>query len=129
MRHVKVMAAYFCPPLWLYQDASGIPINVDASELPLPADLVARIEAWDLAFQRTFDDGPGFASEVELEAHMEEGIEITAAIADALGRWSAGTIFEPNAELRAGVTSDPEWTLVRAPRALVFDPEMTRKTA
>jgi hypothetical protein len=122
--HVKVMPAYLCSPIWLYEDPT-VPVNIDARELPIPESLVAHIQGWDATFQRTLDEGPGFASELELEAHTEEGVELAAELAFVL---DCMVLFEQNAELRPGAERDAEWTLVRPSKSLVFDPEMTRRT-
>lgn len=128
MRHVKVMPAYLCPPLWLYEDGSDIPINVQPRDLPLPVELVARLERWNREYQDTFEDG-GFLSDDALDTHTIEGIEIASEMALALAGWAATTLFEHNAELSAGAATDRDFTIVRATRPLVFDPEITRRSA
>jgi len=128
MRVVKLMPAYFCPPIWLYLDESGVPVNVDARDLPLSTELVARIKRWDEVYQDTFEVGQGFVTEAELDVHLEEGIEIAQEIAFELEGWAGASVFEPNADLAQTVERD-SFTIVRAPRSLVFDPEMTRRSA
>ncbi len=122
-RHVKLMPAYLCPPIWLYRNRTGVPRNVEARWLPLPDALVERIEAWDATFQRTRETG-GFTSEAELADHVEEGLLLAHEMAQVLSGWATATIFEPNADLSAAAHVDPEWTLV-SNRQTRFDVDET----
>jgi hypothetical protein len=84
---LRLMPEYHCSPLW--DDASGSMVDPDG--LGLGEALVARIRAWDAAFQGTYRDddlqGSDFAA-VEIErAWVREGEAIAAELARA---WQGG---------------------------------------
>ncbi len=128
MRHLKVMAAYLCPPIWLFRDDTGIPVNFEARDLPLPEELVARIEAWDEAFQATLATR-GFASEAELDDHIEQGIVLTREIGQEIGHWADVTIYEPSGDLQPDADAPDEWTMIRRRRAQRVAVAPTRKAS
>lgn len=48
---VRLASEYGCWPTWNQETGD----NIEPAELPIPAELAARIAAWDEAFQATLD--------------------------------------------------------------------------
>ncbi len=84
---VKLMADYFCPPLW-WDDRIRIgPIELD--EMHLPDGLKAELAAWAARFDATLDAAyppdSGFASPEEEAAFHACGRDLAGRVAAALG--------------------------------------------
>lgn len=82
-KRLRFAPEWNCHPLW---DAdSGDTVSPWA--LPLPADLMFRIEEWDDTWQATYNhDDPregGFKNDADYQAYLKEGREIAAAIKEA----------------------------------------------
>jgi hypothetical protein len=74
-------------PLWDVSDSDDVPHNVDASELPLPAELIAQLNAWSADWDGQLDwDDPGATvwDEQRLAALDRRGRALAEQVAAAL---------------------------------------------
>ncbi|THK38787.1 hypothetical protein EHS39_07095 [Ensifer sp. MPMI2T] len=75
MRTLKLMPDYHCFPLW--ENAGKAATNVDPASLPIPEDLILRLNSWAAKFNATLNpDDPiksGFKSETLEQAFLDEG--------------------------------------------------------
>ncbi|MBP1885583.1 hypothetical protein [Sinorhizobium mexicanum] len=87
MRTFKLMPDYHCFPLW--ENASGAAANVDPASLPVPVDLILRLNSWAAKFDETLNlDDPiksGFNSEPLEQAFLDEGRHLCIALRAQLG--------------------------------------------
>jgi hypothetical protein len=102
VRHIRIMADYFCSPVWhdgpYRRDAAGHvlpdpsvevgPIELD--DLPVSEDLRDDLEAWADRFDATLDeDDParsgGFEAPDSLAASTRDGAALAARVAAELG--------------------------------------------
>jgi hypothetical protein len=92
---IRIMADYFCWPLWRYEGDSTF--NVSPSDLGLPDDLSAGLLAWAAEFDATLDmDNPrdaGFPDEEVRRRWVAVGEGLTRHVAAALGPTVAVTYF------------------------------------
>lgn len=83
-RRLRLAPEWDCWPLWDHRTGD----NLDPACLGLPADLVARINAWDAAYQATYDrDDPlasRFPSSEAEAAYLAEGRAIAGELAASL---------------------------------------------
>lgn len=86
-RRMKLMAEVQCWALWDMDD----PDNIDPATLPLPKELVARINRWSDKFdaiyeldQRNFHTNIAFASKEEEDAFYDEGWAILMQLKKAM---------------------------------------------
>jgi hypothetical protein len=75
---IKLMADYYCYPLWgMDQDNIG---DIDPKTLPLNESLINQLEAWskiyDLTLNREDPNSSGFLSEADKQAFEDKGIEL-----------------------------------------------------
>ncbi len=88
-RRLRLAPEFGCWPLW--DDRTGD--NLDPRELGLPADLVARLIAWDNRFQANFDTAyppdSRFPDQAAEAAWIDEGHGLLAALQAV---WGAGAI-------------------------------------
>ncbi|WEX88796.1 hypothetical protein PZN02_001308 [Sinorhizobium garamanticum] len=87
MKTLKLMPDYHCFPLW--ENAGEAVGNVDPALLPIPEDLVLRLNSWAAKFDETLDlDDPtksGFESEPVEQAFLDEGRHLCEALQSQLG--------------------------------------------
>jgi hypothetical protein len=85
MRRLRVSADYHAFPVWDVDDGG----MVDASTLPIDAQLVERLQAWADRYDATLDlDDPlasGFATPDEEVAFTADGRQLARALQVALG--------------------------------------------
>ena len=85
MRRLRVSADYHAFPVWDVDDGG----MVDASTLPIDAQLVARLQAWADRYDATLDlDDPmasGFETPDDEVAFVSEGRQLARALQLQLG--------------------------------------------
>ncbi|MCL4767031.1 MAG: hypothetical protein KJZ80_12400 [Hyphomicrobiaceae bacterium] len=81
-KRLRLAAEHGCWPIW--DDETGD--NVDPADLDLSEALLRRLEAWDSAWQATFDEADprssGFAAEAAVQCWKAEGQAIAAQLAE-----------------------------------------------
>ncbi len=86
-QHIKVMADYFCFPLW---EDSPIEVgNIDPNDLPISQELKADLMAWARTLDEDFnEDDPGNSrniSEEERWAFSDKGYCLARRLREELG--------------------------------------------
>src|SRR6185295_5512560 len=85
-QQIKLMADYYCWPLWWAGDHE--PNNIDPATLPLKTGTIARLEKWAETFDAILNqDDPsssGFSSATEAEAFEQEGIGLWKQLREEL---------------------------------------------
>lgn len=87
MKSLKLMADYYCHPLWhVSSDELG---DINPSELPLSSTLQAELSNWARAYDETLNmDTPqdsGFPSEALEESFKAEGRRLAQCLRQELG--------------------------------------------
>lgn len=87
MKTIKLMADYFCSPLW---KADPMEVgNIDPDSLPISQNLKEMLSAWAAEYDKTLDmDDPsksGFKSEHEELAFKEIGANLANLLREELG--------------------------------------------
>lgn len=85
MRILRLSNEYECYPTWIDEDGLE---NIDPAALEIPADLAARIDAWDERYQATYNPedpaSSGFSDVAEAAAFMKEGKGLCRELEDAV---------------------------------------------
>jgi hypothetical protein len=87
-RRIRLMADYFCHPLWRN---CGVDVgNIDPADIPISADLKGDLEAWARAFDSILDmDDPankgGFESPQARDAFAVRGEDLARRLRAELG--------------------------------------------
>jgi hypothetical protein len=108
-RRIKLMADYFCSPVW--HDATGEDLPdpeigpIDLDDLPVTDDLRDDLEAWADRFDATMDpDDPAaaaFQPPDSLARFATDGAALAARLQAELGRgWVVRYVAPAGAELR-----------------------------
>lgn len=87
MRAIKLMADYYCFPLW---NNSPVEVgNIDPESLPLSSDLKARLNDWSEKYDSILnDDDPassGFETREDEQNFIREGKELAECLQAELG--------------------------------------------
>lgn len=84
---LKLMADYYCHPLWKAH-ASGVE-NIDPGTLPISAPLLERLRAWSRVYDATIDqEDPrrsDFESREQAVAFLREGAALQVGLERELG--------------------------------------------
>jgi hypothetical protein len=102
IRHIKIMADYFCSPVWhdgpYRRDAGGAVLpdpdlevgSIELDDVPVSDDLRDDLEAWADRFDATLDpDDParsGFEGPEERAVFIADGMLLTARVQTELGQ-------------------------------------------
>lgn len=87
MKKIKLMADYYCFPLW--NDSPGEVGNIDPESLPLSTELKARLNDWSKKYDLILnDDDPassGFETKEDEQNFIREGGELAKYLQIELG--------------------------------------------
>jgi hypothetical protein len=87
-RRIKLMADYFCHPLW---HNGGVDVgDIEPASLPISEDLQRDLDAWARAFDAILDmDDPankgGFESPQAVARFVADGAQLAQRLRDELG--------------------------------------------
>ena len=85
-QHIKLMADYYCFPLWHEIDSTG---NIDPCSLDLSSDIIEKLSLWSNKFDQTLNrDDPylsGFSTELESEEFDKFGHQLLSELKTQLG--------------------------------------------
>lgn len=88
MKHMKIMADYFCYPLWELGDPDYTG-DVDPGSLPLHKETIQRLDHWAEVYDETLNgDDPmhsGFKTKTEEDAWDQEGVLLWKKLQQELG--------------------------------------------
>src|SRR6478672_3670111 len=87
VRHIKLMADYYCYPLWGMEDPDlG---DIDPRSLPLQQETILRLDHWADVYDNILNiDDPasaGFQTEAEREDWIQEGVLLWKRLQQELG--------------------------------------------
>lgn len=87
MKIIKLMADYYCFPLW--NNSSGEVGNIDPESLPLSSELKLRLNEWSEKYDLILNDDDPASSDFETkedeQAFIREGSELAKYLQIELG--------------------------------------------